>query len=217
VITAALDHLVVAARTLDEGVRWCEAMLDVTPGPGGQHPLMGTHNRLLRLSGERFAACYLEIIAIDPGAPLPGRARWFDLDRIDLASGPCLLHAVARVDALDETLAALAAAGIDAGRAIAASRDTPRGLLQWRIAVRDDGARPAEGRLPSLIEWGAVHPTGAMPDTGLRLESLAWRGWPAQVRPRLAIAQVEHAAGEAPTLEAILRTPRGRTVTLRST
>jgi hypothetical protein len=30
-----LDHLVVAARTLDEGVAWCEATLGVTPGPGG--------------------------------------------------------------------------------------------------------------------------------------------------------------------------------------
>ena len=31
---------------------------------------MGTHNLLLRLSGDRFAACYLEIIAIDPDIPL---------------------------------------------------------------------------------------------------------------------------------------------------
>ena len=45
-----LDHLIVAAATLAEGVAWCEDMLGVTPGPGGQHPLMGTHNRLLKIA-----------------------------------------------------------------------------------------------------------------------------------------------------------------------
>ena len=45
-----IDHLVVAASSLDQGVAWCEATLGVTPGPGGEHPLMGTHNRLLRVA-----------------------------------------------------------------------------------------------------------------------------------------------------------------------
>ena len=39
---AQLDHLVIMANSLDEGVAWCEATLGVTPGPGGEHPLMGT-------------------------------------------------------------------------------------------------------------------------------------------------------------------------------
>ena len=30
-MTARLDHLVVAANSLDEGVRWCQATLGVTP------------------------------------------------------------------------------------------------------------------------------------------------------------------------------------------
>ena len=34
--TPMLDHLVVMAASLDEGVAWCEATLGVTPGPGGQ-------------------------------------------------------------------------------------------------------------------------------------------------------------------------------------
>ena len=63
---ARIDHLVIAARTLDEGVRWCEATLGVAPGPGGTHPLMGTHNRLLSIASDEFAQAYLEIIAIDP-------------------------------------------------------------------------------------------------------------------------------------------------------
>ncbi|MFN6996241.1 MAG: VOC family protein, partial [Aquincola tertiaricarbonis] len=60
-----LDHLVVGARSLEEGAAWCEATFGIVPGPGGQHPLMGTHNRLLRLQGgDAFAQAYLEIIAI---------------------------------------------------------------------------------------------------------------------------------------------------------
>ena len=35
----AVDHLVIAAATLDEGVAWCEATLGVTPGPGGRHAI----------------------------------------------------------------------------------------------------------------------------------------------------------------------------------
>ncbi|MEO7742546.1 MAG: VOC family protein [Usitatibacter sp.] len=44
-----LDHLVIAAATLEEGVRYVEAQLGVTMGPGGKHATMGTHNRLLSL------------------------------------------------------------------------------------------------------------------------------------------------------------------------
>ena len=43
----ALDHLVVAARTLEEGVAWVESRLGIAMGPGGKHAAMGTHNRLL--------------------------------------------------------------------------------------------------------------------------------------------------------------------------
>jgi hypothetical protein len=42
------------AASLPEGVAWCEATLGVTPGPGGEHPLMGTHNRLLRIATAGF-------------------------------------------------------------------------------------------------------------------------------------------------------------------
>ena len=46
---ACVDHLVVLAADLASGVAWCERTLGITPAAGGEHPLMGTHNRLLRL------------------------------------------------------------------------------------------------------------------------------------------------------------------------
>lgn len=181
---AALDHLVVAAATLADGVAWCEQTLGVTPGPGGAHPLFGTHNRLLRLDGpEQDPPAYLEIIAIDPAAT-PTRAaplkRWFDLDDTALqhnllANGPQLIHWVARVPDLSAALVAWSPLGLDRGPAIAASRPTPTGLLQWRLSVRDDGQRLLDGCLPTLIEWGEQHPARTMPPSGLRLNALCLR------------------------------------------
>ena len=86
---ATLDHLVVLATSLASGVAWAEATLGVTPGPGGEHPLMGTHNRLLRLLNGRGqpGAAYLEIIAINPAATptlQPPEHRWFDMDDLAL-------------------------------------------------------------------------------------------------------------------------------------
>ena len=46
----ALDHLVVACRSLDAGRAWCEATFGVAPQPGGRHALMGTHNLLLSIA-----------------------------------------------------------------------------------------------------------------------------------------------------------------------
>lgn len=170
-----LDHLVIAAVTLAEGVAWCESVLGITPAGGGRHVLMSTHNRLLSLDGEAYPRAYLEIIAIDPDAPPPGRARWFDLDHAGLQArlrehGPQLVHWVARTGDLDAALAERAAQGHDGGRALAASRETSNGLLRWRIAVRDDGARDLPR--PTLIEWDSVHPTDALPASGVRLDSL---------------------------------------------
>lgn len=180
-VRARLDHLVVAARTLDEGVAWCETTLGVTPGPGGAHPLFGTHNRLLKLDGSDSPASYLEIIAIDPKAT-PTRAahlrRWFDLDDPAMKArlvqhGPQLVHWVASVPNIGNAVASLRAIGIQRGPAVSASRQTPQGLLQWHISVRDDGQRLYNGALPSLIQWVGAHPTTHMPDSGVSLRQ--WR------------------------------------------
>ncbi|MCH7345623.1 VOC family protein [Pelomonas sp. CA6] len=171
-----LDHLVVGAATLEEGVAWCERVLGVTPGPGGKHALMGTHNRLLNISAPNHPRCYLEIIAIDPEAPPPGRARWFDLDQPALQqrlreAGPGLIHWVARVPNLDAALAQWRGEGVDAGEPVTASR----GALSWRIALREDGRRLRREALPVMIEWGDAHPTDAMPASGVELLSFEAR------------------------------------------
>ena len=186
-MTLRVDHLVVAAATLAQGVAWCEQTLGVTPGPGGKHALMSTHNRLLKIASPAYPDAYLEIIAIDPDAPPPGRARWFGLDDAALQArlpheGPSLIHVVARSTAMKEQCAALLAAGYPPGEVLSASRETPQGLLSWLIAVRADGQRACEGALPTLIQWQGPHPAAQMPDAGLVLRALALRGLPKATR-----------------------------------
>ena len=231
-MNARVDHLVIAARTLDEGVQWCEAALGVTPGPGGAHASMGTHNRLLSIASPTFPRAYLEIIAIDPAAQ-PTRAaplkRWFDLDdnvlQASLAHhGPHLIHFVAAVPDLNAAVHALASdpLRIDRGAVVHAFRELPAaaggGRLEWQIAVRDDGQRLFYGALPTLIQWGSRHPADDLPDAGLALLTLE------ALHPRI---ETLHAALDAisfdamslrqgaPDLVASLQTPRG-VVTLGS-
>jgi hypothetical protein len=234
VITARVDHLVVVAASLAQGVQWCEATLGITPGPGGEHPLMGTHNRLFSVSSAAFPRAYFEIIAIQPGVtPMraAGQHRWFDMDDALLQSrvaseGPQLLHFVASVPGVVTAVKALAAQGLDRGAVVPASRQTAGGLLSWRITVRDDGQRLFHGTLPTLIQWGeagedpatASHPVDAMPPSGVTLEALQARH-PRPDKLRAAYAAVGLAGVEVtqgtPNLIATLNTPRGL-VTLES-
>ena len=222
-MTTSLDHLVVIADSLATGVAWCEQQLGVTPGPGGQHPLMGTHNRLLRIDSSGWPRAYLEIIAIEPGvSPLrhPPLQHWFDMDDADLMAsvrthGPRLLHWVARTDKLGPALAATQLAGWDRGEGLQASRMTPQGLLTWQISVRPDGQRLLDGVLPTLIEWGSAHPAEAMPEQGIRLRQLRLQH-PEHTRLRtwaqtIGLGQVEWEDGP-PALLATLDTPGGPVV-----
>ncbi|MEP7140560.1 MAG: VOC family protein, partial [Caldimonas sp.] len=174
------DHLVVACRTLAEGRAWCEATFGVAPAPGGRHALMGTHNLLLAISSSRFPRSYLELIAIDPDASVPARPRWFELDRPEIralvASGPRLVHWVARTTDIDAAATRLRNAGFDPGPVADAERMTARGLLRWRIALTAGGRRHAEGAVPLLIAWGDVHPIDSLPVSGVELRSLRVSG-----------------------------------------
>ncbi len=208
-----LDHLVVLAASLEEGAAWCEATLGVAPGPGGRHALMGTHNRLLRIDGEGFAQAYLEIIAIDPEAPPPGRPRWFGLD--DAAEqarlrrdGPRLAHAVLRSPDVDMMRRGLITLACQPGPMLSLSRETASGTLNWRMLVRDDGAIDLGGRLPTLIQWQGPHPTAAMPASPLRLRSAMLGGLPARARQLLRLRGVT-GCDDGPAVSVVLDTPRG--------
>ena len=172
-----LSNLKLVSERQDTETLRLTGKLGITPGPGGQHPLMGTHNRLFSIASAAYPQAYFEIIAIDPGATPPARTRWFDMDDAALRErvqrqGPQLAHFVARVPDATAAVAALHAQGIERGAVLQAERATSHGLLQWQITVRDDGQRLYDGTLPTLIQWGAVHPSEAMPASGITLEQL---------------------------------------------
>ncbi len=151
------DHFAVTCEELAAGVVAVEHALGVEMAPGGEHAAMGTHNRLLSLGPQE----YMEVIAINPNAPGPGRPRWFEMDNF---------HGAPRVGnwicACDDIDAALATAPKGAGRPMALTR----GDLAWKMAVPDDGKLPFDGGFPALIEWqGDAHPAPRLPDHGLRL------------------------------------------------
>lgn len=217
-MAARVDHLVVAAASLEQGAAWCEATLGVTPGPGGEHPLMGTHNRLLRIATVDYPRAYFEIIAVQPQRAPQRARRWFDLDdetvRDTLArSGPRLLHFVASVPDVGAAVARLRALDIERGAPVAASRMTPRGLLAWQITLRDDGQRLFDGTLPTLIEWGATHPAPGLPESGVTLQSLSVTHPHADTLrtayEAIGMQGVAVRQGEA-NLCALFDTPRGR-------
>ena len=210
-----IDHLVVAAHNLAQGAAWCEATLGVSPGPGGRHAFMGTHNRLLAIGSAAFPRAYLEIIAIDPDAPPPARPRWFGLDNSalqqSLQQAPCLLHAVVRTPDIARLRAGLIALHLDPGEALAAERDTPQGRLAWRILVRADGVIGCGGALPTLIQWQGRHPAQTMAPSPVVLVSAELGGLPRRAVDLLQLRGVT-SLPTGPALRVTLDTPRGLVV-----
>ena len=220
-----LDHLVVAARTLEEGAQFIADTLGVESAAGGTHVAMGTHNRLVGLWG----GAYLEIISVDPQAEheraagaAPARPRWFALDdsamRDRLERGPYLAHWAARVPRPK-----------DLGRwqsqypaRIASVVPMARGELTWRLTVPEDGAFPSwqgvgDGIVPTLIQWDTTaHPSARLPANGCALKRLKARHPRAdEVLAQLRwlgadhLIEVEPATDEAPALVAEIETPSG--------
>ncbi|PUE32917.1 hypothetical protein B9Z35_05160 [Limnohabitans sp. Jir61] len=222
-----IDHLVIVAQSLEQGVQWCEATLGITPGPGGEHTLYGTHNRLFKVASPANPMAYVEIIAIDPKAVRPKRAcptRWFDMDNPALqkavAKEPRLVHFVVNTPDIRAARMAIRMQGIDRGPAISASRRTNRGTLNWQISVRADGQRLFDGCMPTLIQWGKpeatdplkLHPRNTLTRSGITLQSLE------VVHPSSAKLQAAYDAielnrvsvTEGPAcLKATLQTPKG--------
>jgi hypothetical protein len=201
------DHLTVAALTLEQGVAHIERSLGVVIPAGGAHPVMGTHNHLMRL-GE---GAFLELIAPDPAAT-PQRRRWFGLDdpamRGSLEGSPRLVNWVARVPDLKAALRALDGAQGEAVR-------VTRGDLSWLISVPPDGSLPFDGAFPTLIEWpSGTHPSSRMADLGCRLEKLSI-AHPQGARlaevlaPVFSDARVNILTGSAVGLRATIATPGG--------
>ena len=206
-----LDHIVIGAATVAEGVAYVEATLGILLPSGGKHPHMGTHNHLTQLSSNTF----LEIIAIDPDAPAPSRPRWFGLDdphvQAQLQQSPRLLTWVVNTTKLTT---------LQTQSLVALGEITPqvRGALEWLITIPTDGHLPGSGLIPTVIQWQVdEHPAHTMADCGCSLVGLQlYHPYPEWLNAALtAIGAANHARitalpnGKAPYMVAEFITPLG--------
>lgn len=160
--SSSIDHLVVAAAKLEEGVQYVEQLLGVKMQQCGKHARMGTHNYLLKLADK----IYLEVIAIDPEALAPNHPRWFGLDKIAEYKTPRLITWIARTENID---AATKGSLIKHGTI----QQMSRGNFEWSLTIPDDGSMPCDGIAPMLIEWKYnLHPCDNLEDKGCRLLKL---------------------------------------------
>ena len=211
-----LDHIVVAAKTLEQGTAYVRDVLGVDMPSGGKHDFMGTHNCVMAL-GE---TAYLEVIALDPTLHPPCHPRWFGLDdphlRKAIARSPRLLTWAVNTSDID-----LLASGsaVPLGNVVAAHRDD----LKWKVAFREDGTMPAAGFIPLCIEWQVdFHQASRMTDFGWTLKSLClFHHRPEWLRAALksigASGEVDIQGiddSKVSRLEAVLTGPNGQSVTL---
>lgn len=144
---ARIDHLVLAARSLDDAKTQWHAATGLDAIDGGSHPGGGTCNALCGLAD----GAYVELLAQDPAQPenrqptLPETLRPF--------------HWAVAVADLVPLAALLDDRGVAHTGAIDMSRRTPTGdTLNWQLLfVLGDSGR---GAIPFFIDWlGSQHPS----------------------------------------------------------
>ena len=212
-----IDHLVIAAETLQQGVNWAKQTFAVDVPVGGFHKTMATHNHLMQLGNDS----YLEIVAIDPEAAVPKHPRWFGLDsetmRESLKHSPRLITWMINTTDIN-TLVNQAI--FDYGQIA----ELERNHLRWKVALSDDGRLIADGMIPHVIEWRtSPHPARAMADLGCQLKSLAiHHNRPDWLQQRLQSIAVDHLVtvkaiddNQSPHLSASIACPLGE-VTITS-
>ena len=196
-LTLRLDHLAIAAETLDEGVAWAQERLGVSFLAGGKHAQFGTHNQLLGLAD----GLYLEVIAVDPSASCEG-PRWFALD--DFNGPPRLANWICEVDNFDAAL-------VHRMRKVAMER----GGLRWDMGVPLDGSLPMDGGFPTVLQWHTDTPPGrSLAQSGCALRRLTVKHPQAdeiavQLADQLSDARVNFEVSPCVGLSVEFETPNG--------
>jgi len=202
-----IDHFMYAGPDLDVLSQGFAALTGVEAEPGGQHPQIGTHNRLIGSKGPM----YLELIAPDPTSAA----------RSDLRAGiaqlprPCLHRFI--MDAtgadLDHLVRVYAKVGISA-QVHDMHRITPDGTtLRWRLLVPDENRYGLFA--PFFIDW--LHTPHPCTRLAPAFETLGIEaGHPGSEALRalwqdLAVPIPLHSA-DAPYLRLALKTRRGQVV-----
>ena len=196
-----LDHIVLAAQTLEEGVTYVQGRLGVGLEAGGEHSLFGTHNRLLSLGD-----CYFEVIARNPSAARVKRSLWFDLERF--IGPPRVITWVCQTSDMAQALSALP---YNPGPVITVARED----LIWDLTIAEDGRLVMDGMAPSIIDWKNVKPPmHRLPDIGCKLKHMTVSHAQAPqlakwAEHRLQDLRITFKSSEEPKIILTLTTPNG--------
>lgn len=200
-----LDHLILGVPDLGRAAETVAGLLGFEALPGGRHVGRGTANRLLRLGADS----YLELLGPDPEQPGP---TWISPETV--AAGRLVGWALRSTD-IEADVAELRRAGFDPGPVSSMQRESPAGLLEWRLTETDldEGVMA----LPFLIDWGASpHPTASLPAGPELLSLRVMLPEPERLDPVAAqlgsLLVVERSA--EPRLEALIRAADGRRITI---
>ena len=199
-----LDHFIYGGRDLDAMAADFARRTGVTPGRGGRHPGLGTHNALVSLGSD----IYFELLAVDPTQR--GSLEGTMGGRIDAFAAPRLFAYMLKGDVLERQRDVLAKHGIGADL-FDASRDTPDGrTLRWRLLVPHDN--PYGDFVPKFIDWlDTTHPatTSTQGCTFERFELGHPQAEALNGLLRELGADVTVAAAPAPRMLLRMRTPQG--------
>ncbi len=132
-MTLHLDHIVVAVADLDRASEDYRA-LGFTVNKGGTHANRATHNALVVFED----GTYIELLAPTGEDPLPGL---IDFGRM-LRPDEGLTGFALRTDDIDAEAARLRAAGFAVGAVVPGSRQKGDRLIEWKLALIDDGFAP---------------------------------------------------------------------------
>jgi len=213
-IQSTIDHIVIGAADLEKATKRVENLIKADFPTGGKHPLMATHNRLIKLQN----SIYMEVISIDPNASMPQsstqKKRWFSLDsqstkrRLSLAPQP--LCWVAAVDNIER---AVSHCDYNSGKIIEVTRDD----LRWRMTVPENGKLSSGGVLPILIEWpNGKNPAQKMPESNVCLQQLTlFHSNPKKIKGILSklniVGPINIELGE-PRMQFTLKTVSGKSI-----
>ena len=209
-MNSRIDHIVIGATNLISGTKILETKLSTKFSPGGEHQIMGTHNKLWKLQSD----IYLEVIANNPNVNKPSRPRWFSLDEArtkeKIKHSPSALSWVLEVDNIENTVKKC---GYNPGEILQISR----GELTWKITVPSNGGLADNGVLPTLIEWpNDQHPSKKLTSSKVSINKLSlFHPEPNKIKNtlfNLIESDLIRVSEGFPKIELILTTQNGKVV-----
>ena len=205
-----IDHIVIGTSNLILGTSAMESKLSHKFSPGGEHKIMGTHNKLLKLQSN----IYLEVIANNPNADKLTRPRWFSLDENNIIEKikdtPRALCWVLEVENIEDTVKNC---GYNPGEILHLSRDS----MNWKVTVQPDGKLIDNGILPILIEWNKdQHPSKKLSNSSVSLNRISlYHQEPKKIKQiisNLIQSDLIEVSEGAPKIELILTTQNGEII-----